>query len=384
MKSRHLPILGLAIVFFCLLSAPSAAMTGEEAESLSQESGRPLLAVLGRDTCGLTKAVLGYLKEPALAPFASQYVNVYIHVNDAEGMNWSKKYGRPEGTTLPFVYVLRADGEKLYSHAGIMAKAELRALLVAQAAKAGKPLSAQEEAVLKKALAEAKQARKKGNAGEAVKSLLPLKKLAPLGGLNSYAKPAVDANKLVAQLTKEGKATLKEADEKLSSDDAAFAGALAYAKAKRVYTPLTTLKKELAAASRKYEHAHDLADTFRQAEAVDRAQALAASPRGKGKAAEAFQRVVSAYPETEAAKLAAKELKKLAADGVKPAGKETSKPERRTWADASGRFSVKARCRGVKDGEAVLETDDGRVVRVPVEKLSDDDREFLKAKKLTE
>ena len=132
---------------------------------------------------------------------------------------------------------------------------------------------------------------------------------------------------------------------------------MAYARAKRVYTPLTTLKTELNAASRKYERMRDLADTFRQA-GRDRAQAMAASPHGKGKAAEAFQKIVSAYPETEAAKLAAKELKKLADDGVKPSTKETPKPGRRTWADATGRFSVKARCRGVKDGEAVLETDE--------------------------
>ena len=82
--------------------------------------------------------------------------------------------------------------------------------------------------------------------------------------------------------------------------------------------------------------------------------------------------------------MAAKELKKLADDGVKPSTKETPKPGRRTWADATGRFSVKARCRGVKDGEAVLETDDGRVVRIPVEKLSEEDREFLKSKHLAE
>ena len=106
-----------------------------------------------------------------------------------------------------------------------MESAALRELLVDQAANAGRLLSPKEEAVLKKALEEAKQARKKGDAGGAVKSLLPWKKLGPLGGLNSYAKPAVDANKLVAQLTKEGKATLKDADEKASSGDATLPAA---------------------------------------------------------------------------------------------------------------------------------------------------------------
>ena len=384
MKSRNLPILGLAVIFFCSLSARGSAMTGEEAEKAARQSGRPILAVAGRPTCGNTTAVLGHLKEPALAPVLSQYVYVYLDADGPTGQSWEKKYGRPEGTMLPFIWVLRADGEQLFSHAGFMESAELSEMLSAQATKAGKVFSAKEEAVIRKALEDAKQARKKGDAGEAVKALLPLKKLGPLGGLKSYAKFAVDANELVAQLTKEGKAMLTEADEELSSGDAKFAGALTYTRARRVFTPLTTLKTELTAASRKYDRSQDLADVFRQAEAVDRAQAMAGSPHGKEKAAAAFQRIVSAYPDTEAAKLAAKELEKLADDGVQAAVKESPKPASRTWADATGHFSVKARCRSVTDGQAVLETDDGRVVRVPVEKLSDPDREFLKAKHLTE
>ena len=177
---------------------------------------------------------------------------------------------------------------------------------------------------------------------------------------------------------------LKEADKSLSSDDPTFAGALAYVKAKRVFTPLTTLKTDLAAALRKYDRQRDLTETLRQAEAVDRAQALATSPHGKAKAAEAFQRIVSAYPDSEAAKAAAEELEKLTGDDVKASAKETAKSVRRNWADATGRFSVNARCRGIEDGEALLETDDGRVLRVPVEKLSEKDRDFLKSKQPAE
>jgi hypothetical protein len=377
-------MLGLAITFCCWLPARGAALTNEEAESASRQTGRPILAVAGRQTCGLTQAVLGHLKEPAMLPLVSQYVNLSIDVDGPDWASWTKKYGAPAGTTLPFVYVLRADGEKLFSHSGIMQGEEIRMVLLNQAASAGRTLSPKEAAVVQKALEEAKRAHEKGDAGEAVKSLLPLKKLGLLGTVNSYAKPAVDANQFIGELTKEGKAMLKEADAKLSSGDPTFAGALAYVKAKRVFTPLTTLKTELAAASRKYERMRDLADTLRQAEAVDRAQALAASPHGKGKAAEAFQRIVSAYPDTDAAKAAAEELKKLGGDSDKATTKETAKPASRTWADATGRFRINARCRGVEDGQAVLETDDGRVVRVPVEKLSQPDREFLKSKQQPE
>ena len=221
-----------------------------------------------------------------------------------------KKYGRP-GNMLPYVYVLRADGEKLFSHSGSLESGELRQLLYTQAAKAGKTLSPKEAAVLKKALEDAQRAQKKGDTAEAIKSLLPLKKLGPIGSLNSYAKPAVEANKLVADLTKEGKETLKKVDADLSSNKATFDAALTYTKTKRAFTPLPTLKTDLVAASRKYDRMRELTDTLHQAEAVDRAQVLAASHRTRKKAAEAFQHVVSAYPGTEAAKVAAEELKKL-------------------------------------------------------------------------
>ena len=285
MKSRNLPILGLAIIFFCLLSARGAALSIEEAESLSQRTGRPLLAVLGPDTCGLTQAVLGHLKGPAgplrlavcerLPPCGrTRRDELGKEVRQAGGDDASLCL-RAAGRRREALQPQRHHGERGTPRVVGRPGGEWRADC----------FPPKKEAVLKKALEEAKQARKKGDAGEAVKSLLPLKKLGPLGGLNSYAKPAVDANQLVAQLTKEGKATLKEADEKLSSGDAAFAAALAYARAKRVYTPLTTLKTELNVACASTNACGNLADTFRQAESLDRARgnSCIASWQGEGR-----------------------------------------------------------------------------------------------------
>jgi hypothetical protein len=368
----------LAIIFSCLLPARAGALTAEEAENLSRQNGRPILIVAGRDTCGLTQGVLHHLQEPAIAPLASQYVNVYINVDAPEGAACQQKYGRP-GDMLPYVYVVRADGEKLFMHSGMIESGELRELLLAQAAKAGKAFSDKEMAMLEKALEEAKRAQKKGDTMEAIKALLTLKKLGPIGNLNSYAKPAVEANKFVSQLTKEGKKRLKNVDEKFSAGNVTFDAALAYAKTKRTFATLPTLKSDLTTASRKYERMRDLADTLRQAEAIDRAQVLAASHHNTKRATEAFQRVVSAYPGTEAAKVAADELKKLGAQPGGASAAEAQKPALRTWTDTTGQFSVKARCRGVKDGKLLLEKENGRTVQVPLDKLSEEDREYLKS-----
>ena len=66
MKSEKLLVSGLALVFCCLAPVLARAMDLEEATKLSHDSGRPLLIVAGRQTCGNTRAVQGYLQEPAM------------------------------------------------------------------------------------------------------------------------------------------------------------------------------------------------------------------------------------------------------------------------------------------------------------------------------
>jgi hypothetical protein len=373
----------LTIILFCLLPARAGAMTVEEAEKQARENGRPLLIVAGRDTCGLTQAVRKRLEDPAIAPLVSKYVYASINVDEAEGNKCQQKYGFP-GNMLPFVYVVGTNGEKLFSHSGIMESEELRELLSKYAEKAGKTLSSKDLALLKKAVEDAKQAHTKGDLAAAVKALLTVKKLGPLGSFDSQAKPAVEANKLVAQWTEEGKAVLKEVDQKFSDGNATFEAALAYARAKRTLAPLTTLKADLTAAARKYQRLPDFADTLRQAEALDRAQVAAASSHDTKKVAAAFQRIVSTYPDTEAAKRAAEELKKFGDEGSAASAAAPPKLAYRTWRDATGRFTVKARDRGVKDGKLSLETEDGSVIQVPLDKLSEADRKFLESQPAAE
>ena len=49
----------------------------------------------------------------------------------------------------------------------------------------------------------------------------------------------------------------------------------------------------------------------------------------------------------------------------------------RTWTDDTGQFSVEAELVEVKDGKAWLRKSDGKVIAVPLAKLSQSDRDFL-------
>jgi hypothetical protein len=48
----------------------------------------------------------------------------------------------------------------------------------------------------------------------------------------------------------------------------------------------------------------------------------------------------------------------------------------RTWSDSSGKFKVEAELVKIEDGQVVLRKRDGSVVRVPLDKLSREDRLF--------
>jgi len=52
--------------------------------------------------------------------------------------------------------------------------------------------------------------------------------------------------------------------------------------------------------------------------------------------------------------------------------------ELRTWTDSSGQFQIKARLLGAKDGSVRLRREDGQTLTVALEKLSEEDREFVR------
>lgn len=56
-------------------------------------------------------------------------------------------------------------------------------------------------------------------------------------------------------------------------------------------------------------------------------------------------------------------------------------PEPRTWTDASGAFAIEATFRGIIGGTVRLEREDGKMIEVPLERLSNDDQEWIKSRR---
>ena len=53
----------------------------------------------------------------------------------------------------------------------------------------------------------------------------------------------------------------------------------------------------------------------------------------------------------------------------------------RTWTDNTGKFSVDAEFNGMSFGKVQLKKNDGKIIKIDLEKLSDEDREWIKTEK---
>lgn len=51
----------------------------------------------------------------------------------------------------------------------------------------------------------------------------------------------------------------------------------------------------------------------------------------------------------------------------------------RKWQDATGKFNITAKVMSIKDGKVALQKEDGSIVNVPIEKLSEPDRKYLES-----
>lgn len=308
----------------------------------------------------------------------AQFVPLKVETAGAEWSNWARKYP-PDGSGIPIIYVIRADGMKLYGKSGALNGNDLPLMMQTMLQQSGNIYSDQQIVALETAVETAQKAEAEGDVATAVRSLAVVGKIGTLGELGSHAKSALAADQLTTALTEKGKAALADAEKQLDDPSNAdkFAGALAYVEAKRVFGQLPTLKVELAAAARKYDRDQDLREPISQAESLDRARLLTATSRTQQKGIEALQTLAARYPGQAVAELAIADLKAAGETVNVPADEPTS--EFRTFTDITGEFKIEAQFLGVEDGSVVLKKKDGETIRVPFERLSLADQEFAKA-----
>lgn len=238
---------------------------------------------------------------------------------------WASKY-KHEGNAIPIIFIIRADGKMLYGKSGGMDSNALRQFMVQQLGQAGRVLTDVEVSLVAETVEKAKKALEEEKTNEAVKTLVPLKKVGTPGELGSFAKPAIEADELVKKLLEGAKAKIAEAQKQVADGSATFEAVLTLVEAKRTYGAFPAIKNDLVAATRDLNKDDSARDLLKQAEALDKALALRDLSGGESKAATALKRIVEQYPDGPAAEAAKKELEKLGTSDMTVA----SRPEKPT------------------------------------------------------
>ena len=207
--------------------------------------------------------------------------------------------------------------------------------------------------------------------------------IAPYATESGDSEAAKGIAALIAQLSEKAGGEMKLAETQLTSNQP-IAGAMTLVAVRRVYGKLPEVDTAVSAELTKLAGAESTRNLLEQAEALDRGQAAEAALQNR-LALVAYQSVVSKYARTDAAKIAQSridviESKTSAATSTEadPEGEGSDTPsELRTWKDATGKFQVQARLVDRVGDQVRLETSQGRVISVPVDKLSEADQQFL-------
>jgi TolA-binding protein len=233
---------------------------------------------------------------------ATQFVLLKVATDDRQMWSeWSRKY-KHDGTGIPIVYVIRADGQMLYGKSGTPAPLPL--FLVSALKQGGQLLPEKQLQSLQRNLQTVEQLRKAGQTEAAVGQLR--RNL----GTGSFSSVAVASAKLEDELTAEATEALQEAIADMNSETERLSAAIRLVRIDRDYGALPQMRKPLAVALKQHRTQVETRELLKQAEILLKAQTLQGTEKWR-QALASYQLVIDRYPKTPASALASREMDKL-------------------------------------------------------------------------
>jgi hypothetical protein len=233
----------------------------------------------------------------SLTGLVAQFVPLKINTSSPDWRKINQKYPTP-GNTIPVVYIIRADGQKIFAERNSLPGDRLPFVLRGSLQNAGGILSDVQSQSVIRAVAVARQSLDNADVYSAVQAMRPLTKLGSLGNLQSYAKPIQDANAIVGEILKQADVDLEEIQSNLQSTTTAVRGAAGLFAAMRTYSIFPTLKRQLGVVHRSASGKDDLLVAMSQGKAIDKAMALSTLRGGSSKAVLELERLAEVYQET--------------------------------------------------------------------------------------
>ena len=247
----------------------------------------------------------------SLTGIVAQFVPLKINTSSPDWRIINKKYPTP-GNTIPVVYIIRADGKKIFAERGALQGDRLPFVLRGSLQNAGGILNEVQSRSVIKAVATAKQSLANSDAYSAVQAIRPLTKLGTLGNLQSYAKPIQDANAIVDDILMQAELDLKEIEANLLSAETAVKGTAGLFAAMRTYSIFPTLKRQCGVLHRSVSGKDELFVALAQGKAIDKAMAMSTLSGGKNKAVVELERLMELYREEATRRLIQQKI-----DGLK-------------------------------------------------------------------
>ena len=318
--------------------------------------------------------------------FAGQFVPVKIVTSGKQWGEWTRKYPR-EGKTIPILYVIRADGEKLYARSGSLSGDDLPAMLGATLARSGRILSDGELEFVSGAVGQAESMLEKEDQLGAARAITKLSKLSVLGQLESFATVGMRSDKLIGELSQFAIKTLDETPDSFEDEQSAFDAVIKLVEVESAFGKFPHLKSQLKTAFKGMRSNDKTKPYIKPAEMLVRADRYLDSGKNsdRKRAERAFVSVIKNFGNTPASEFATERLKSINPNAAipDPAAKEPAEPKvkeipMRQWSSNSGKFSIRAKFVKVVDGTVELEKPDGKIITVPLDKLSVKDQAYLK------
>jgi tetratricopeptide (TPR) repeat protein len=286
----------------------------DAALALSQNTGRPVLAVAGSKACGPCQALKKRLyTEAGLQPLIAQFIPLELSTDEEghdEWVTWERKFPS-EGNGIPKLYVVRADGEKLYAAS---APDELPQFLQLHLQQSGQPVTDKQNRQIDSLVTAATKLSESGDLAGAVLKLKPALKV------ESFARSAKAAQDLYRSFAEKAQAAVDEAEANFGKGTEGMAAAVTLVQTARVYTKsLPEVAKD--ANQKLIEHRKDAdhRELLRQAELICYANVVAKQSPSKGLTM--FRTIADKHSGTPAAELAEARIAELEGAGTTSSSK---------------------------------------------------------------
>ncbi len=305
-------LLAFAALGTLTATAPAAAI--DDAIKTSKQSGKPILVVQGRESCGICKALQGRMEsDEKYKALAASYVYLHIDIDKETDVRsaWGKLYPSSE-TGLPIVQVVSPDGREIYDKGGMVESSVLADLLK----KSGKIFTPQILAKIQKALEEATKAYDEGKVSKAVITI------SPVLGSGGAGEVVINAETFGKKLVEECQKQITTAEEKLAADETAVEGALIMLQVSRDYAKLKPVAADLKKVAVKKAH-KDFRQIFEQAREIDQADMMLVNKKPE-LAKKAYEAIIKKHSDSQAAKLAQAKLDAMSSGNA--AAESAAKP----------------------------------------------------------